>query len=127
NEPTKPSPMSLYNWVCNWVEMNIGVQSIKRTGRAIGARAYDQMIKDESLGAHPTPLEILQQLKRVASFMIQDPLGRGWEILSAAPGEIVMRRTQTFNCLLQEGLLHSLVQRTGVLMPRVDHRTCTRA
>lgn len=39
---------------------------------------------------------------------------------------LVMRRTQTFNCLLQEGLLLSLVERTGVLTAQVVHRSCTR-
>ena len=38
----------------------------------------------------------------------------------------VMRRTQTFNCILQEGLLLSFVERTGVLLPKVEHKRCTR-
>lgn len=35
-------------------------------------------------------------------------------------------RPRTFNCILQEGLLLSLVERTAVLMPSVSHSACTR-
>jgi hypothetical protein len=62
----------------------------------------------------------------VASNMIQDPLGRGWEILEESPGNIIMRRTQSFNCILQEGLLQSLVQRCNVTLVSVQHISCVR-
>ena len=58
--------------------------------------------------------------------MIQDPLGRGWEILEEGPRRIVMRRTQSFNCILQEGLLQSLIQRCDVTLVSVRHVNCVR-
>jgi hypothetical protein len=124
--PAAPASMKLYNDVCTWIETHLGPKNIRRSGRAIGARAYDQMIKDKSLGPNPTPQAILHELKRVASLMIQDPKGRGWEILEMAQERALMRRTLNFNCFLQEGLLLSLVERTGVLNPQVVHRRCTR-
>jgi hypothetical protein len=58
--------------------------------------------------------------------MIRDPKGRGWEIVSHSPKTITMRRTQTFNCIMQEGLLLSLIERTKVESPDVEHFKCTR-
>lgn len=37
-----------------------------------------------------------------------------------------MRRTQTFNCRLQKGLLTSLLERTGVERAEVRQVSCTR-
>ncbi|MCC6874792.1 MAG: hypothetical protein IT378_10845 [Sandaracinaceae bacterium] len=126
NDPTRQVPMQLYNDVCAWVERSFGRANIRDAGRAIGKRAFDQMVKDGVIKAGITPPEILEQLKRVASIMIQDPKGRGWEILESADRRVVMRRTQTFNCPLQEGLLVSLVERAGATLPRVAHSKCAR-
>lgn len=118
-------PISIYNEICRWIEENIGKASIRDAGRAIGDRAYSRMIP--AVKEHDvTPLAVLEELKRVASLMIDDPKGRGWELLDHGRDFVRVRRTQTFNCLLQEGLLLSLVERTGVLMPSVKHSTCTR-
>jgi hypothetical protein len=127
SQPLARAPISLYNQVCQWVQDNLGQASIRDAGRAIGARAYDQMVKDGTLGTAPTPNQILRELKRVADIMIQDPRKRGWTILEDEPRRMVLRRTQTFNCVLQEGLLLSLVERTGSLMPSVRHAKCTQA
>ncbi len=116
----------LYNLVCTKIEEQFGPSSVRNAGRAIGERAYGRMTQDGTLGANPTPLRILSELKRVASRMIQDPKKRGWEVLGDGPAHVLMRRTQTFNCILQEGLLLALVEKTGVLMPRIDHARCTR-
>ncbi|MFQ5525161.1 MAG: hypothetical protein ACE5GX_02760 [Thermoanaerobaculia bacterium] len=124
DEPTALVPIARYNEMCTWIEENLGQASLRRVGAAIGDRAYDQMTADGALGDNPTPAEILGELKRVASLMIQDPKGRGWEILRSEPDNILMRRTQSFNCYLQDGLLLSLVQRTGVSVPMVDQVTC---
>lgn len=118
-------PIDVYNKICEWIEQNIGSASIRDAGRAIGKRAYDAIIANGKL-ASPTPLAIMEALCWAASNMIRDPKGRGWQIASASDGAIVMRRTQTFNCVLQEGLLLSLIERTGVLMPAVAHAACTR-
>jgi hypothetical protein len=112
--------------MCDWIEKRLGSANIRRSGQAIGAQAYGQMVQDKTVGENVTPQKILQELKRVADLMIQDPKGRGWEIVEMEERRALMRRTQTFNCMLQEGLLFSLVERTGVLAPRVDHVRCTR-
>ena len=126
DQPTALLPIARYNQMCTWIEDTLGPASLRRAGVAIGDRAYDQMTADGSLGANPTPAEILGELKRVADLMIQDPKGRGWEILKSEPDSILMRRTQSFNCYLQDGLLLSLVKRTGVTVPIVDQTTCAR-
>ena len=128
-DPIQPSamvPISLYNEMCTWIESNLGSSNLRRAGELIGNRAYDQMLSDPSMSSTPSPLEMMQQLVRVASEMIQDPLGRGWKILEEGPGSIVMRRTQSFNCVLQEGLLQSLIQRCDVTLVSVRHLTCVR-
>lgn len=124
--PTDLMPMQLFNEICDWVEQNIGESSLRNAGRAIGDRAFNRMLEDGSIGAKPGPAEILQALQKVATVMIQDPKNRGWEILSNAPNKMVMRRTQSFNCVLQEGLIRAMIERTGVMLPRTEQVHCTR-
>ncbi len=124
--PNELVPIQLYNDMCQWIEDEIGVASLRRAGVAIGNRAYVHLAQKDLMVTEPSPLQIMQGLKRATSTLIQDPKGRGWEILEAKEGLIVMRRTQTFNCILQEGLLKSLVNRTGARLVEVDHIACTR-
>ncbi len=126
NEPLKLVPISIYNDMCTWIEKNIGSANIRKAGEKIGNRAYEQIIKNEDLPKEPNPKDIMKELKRVANLMIQDPLNRGWEIINEGEKEITMRRTQTFNCQLQNGLLLSLVKKTGVVMPVIKHDKCTK-
>ena len=116
--------IEIYNGVCGWIESNIGTMSIRQAGISIGKRIYDNIVKHEKMTA-PTPLHIMEGLKWAASVMIRDPKGRGWEIPDHNDHSIVMRRTQTFNCAMQEGLLVALVERTGVEGPDVEHFKCT--
>lgn len=122
----KPLPIQLYNDMCQWIEDNLGAASLRKAGVAIGSRAYDKMVESDAVGQNPTPLEIMKGLQYAASVMIFDPEKRGWEILRTMTGCIIMRRTQTFNCVLQEGLLKSLVERSGVSLPGAEHIACTR-
>jgi hypothetical protein len=117
--------IAIYNDVCDWIEKNVGAASIRNAGRAIGNRAYDNIVKHGKL-VNPGPRAIMDALKWAASTMIRDPKGRGWEVIEDAGKRVLMRRTQSFNCILQEGLLLSLLERTRVLMPGVTHVTCTR-
>ena len=119
-------PISLYHDVCNWIEDNLGVASVRDAGRKVGAQVLAHMRTTGTIGTRYTPNEVLDELTRSARVGVQDPRGRGWELLDSTGGRVVMRRTQTFHCILQEGLLLSLVEPSGVLMPRVDHRACTR-
>jgi hypothetical protein len=116
--------MDTYNDVCTWIEENVGESSIRNAGRAIADRVYATVT--EGGKSSKTPLEIVQALQWAASTMIHDPKKRGWEIVENSENRIVMRRTQTFNCLLQEGLLIRLLELTRVTMPVVKHERCTR-
>jgi hypothetical protein len=118
-------PMQLYNELCAWLEANIGRATVRRAGEAIGRRAFAAIVEAGKL-EDPTPLAMMKSLRWAASTMIRDPKERGWEIVAAEEHKITMRRTQTFNCVLQEGLLLSLVEKCGVVMPSVVHRRCTR-
>lgn len=122
SNPTTPVSMKTYNDMCDWIEKNLGPANLRKAGEAIGARAYQQMVQSKNITATSTPQEILQALKVVADFMIQDPLKRGWTVLETAEKRVVMRRTQTFHPILQEGLLRSLVsQSTQAQMVKVKY------
>ncbi len=127
-DKTKPddwSSIDIYNDVCTWIETNVGAMSIRQAGIAIGRRVAENIISNGKI-SDPTPLAMMEALKWAASVMIRDPKGRGWEILSHNDHSVVMRRTQTFSCPMQEGLLVSLVERTGVEGADVEHYKCTK-
>ncbi len=124
--PDEPVPMQTYNDICDWIEQTMGPASIRAAGRAIGARVHTQMLASGGIAEGATPVAVLKALQRAAEIMIQDPKGRGWELLEVEERRAVMRRTQTFNCVLQEGLLPALVERTPVVSVRVDHVACVR-
>ncbi len=118
-------PMQLYNDICSWIESSVGSSSIRRAGAAIGSRIHRRAVASQQAATHD-PLAMMEGLRTAAATMIRDPQGRGFEIRGRDPKRIELRRTQTFNCLLQEGLLLALVERTGVLMPSVRQIRCTR-
>ncbi len=126
SDPLKPAPMADYNALCDYLERRFGAPELARAGGVVGAHAYVQMTLDGKLGRSPGPVQVLTELKRVADVMIQDPKGRGWTILESGASSLRLRRTQSFNCMLQEGLLVSLVERTGVRNIQVKHAPCTR-
>jgi hypothetical protein len=53
--------------------------------------------------------------------MIEDPEGRGWEILADTSVSLHMKRTQTFNSKLQFGLLEGLIQKAKVSKVKVSY------
>lgn len=127
-DPSKPGEwcsIELYNGVCRWIEENAGAMSIRQAGIAIGRRIYENITRNDKM-AGATPLAVMQALKWAASTMIRDPKGRGWEILAHDDHSVTMRRTQTFNCAMQDGLLVALVERTGVEGADVEHYKCTK-
>lgn len=127
-DPSKPdvlTDMKTYNAVCAWIETHVGQASVRNAGRAIGARAYDAMVAAGKVPEN-TPFGVMEALCWAASALIQDPKKRGWEVAAQGATFITMRRTQTFNCLLQEGMLLSLLERTRVQLPGVVHETCRR-
>ena len=117
--------MDVYNDICTWIETNVGAMSIRQAGIAIGGRVYTNIINSGKV-PEPTPHAMMGALQWAASVMIRDPKNRGWEILESKESSVTMRRTQTFNCTMQEGLLVSLVEHTGVEGADVEHRKCTK-
>ena len=112
-DPAARVPMQIYNDMCAWIERKLGPANLRKAGETMGARVYDRVVADGLLPKDATPVELLRELARAARVLIRDPLGRGWEVLEAGPGRAVMRRTQTFHPVLQEGLLRALVARSG--------------
>lgn len=121
DNPTARVPMQLYNDMCAWIERKLGPANLRKAGETMGARVYDKVVADGRLSSAPTPIELLRELARTARVLIRDPLGRGWELLDEAPDRAVLRRTQTFHPVLQEGLLKALVARSGRPLPRVRY------
>ncbi len=117
--------IDVYNGICAWIEANVGASSVRRAGAAVGGRLYDRMVS-RGLCHTAEPLAVYKMLQMFASQVVRDPHGRGWEINQREPRLIEMRRTQTFNCIVQEGILLALVEKTGVLMPSVRQVRCTR-
>ncbi len=117
--------IDIYNDICTWIEDNIGAMSIRQAGVAIGKRIAENIVVNGKM-TEPTPIKMMEALKWAASVMIRDPKGRGWEIVSSNDHSVTMRRTQTFNCMMQDGLLVSLVERTGVEGSDVEHYNCTK-
>jgi hypothetical protein len=113
SNPLNLVPIALYNDMCQWIEQNLGPANLRKAGEFVGVRAYDLMLQQHYITSKATPQEILKALQKVASEAVQDPEGRGWEILELEEKRAVLRRTQTFNPVLQEGLLKALLKRTG--------------
>lgn len=121
SDPMRHVPMQLYNDMCGWIERQIGETNAKRLGRKIGNTAYQSMIQMDLVKEGASPLELMEGLKKVAELVIIDPEKRGWEITERRRKEIVMRRTQTFNSVLQFGLLDELIRKTSVYSPKVEY------
>ena len=134
NKADALTEIKIYNAVCAWIETHIGQASVRNAGRATGTRMYEAMIKGRSSPvslagkklSENTPIAVMEALCWASVTLIHDPQKRGWEVAEQAATSIVMRRTQTFNCVLQEGMLLSLLERTRVQLPGVTHETCRR-
>ena len=124
--PRDPAPIALYNEVCAWIEKNLGAASVRAAGHAIGKNAFERMNREGTINEHTIPSEALGALARAVLVTIQDPKKRGWQIRENTDGHVVIRRTQTFNCVMQEGVLLAIVTATSVTLPRVEHVRCTR-
>jgi hypothetical protein len=114
--PTHLVPMGLYNEMCEWIVRELGPASLRKAGENIGRRVFDYMAGQGAVSPASTPNEILAALKVGADTMIQDPKERGWTIVVSEPQRVVMRRTQSFHPILQEGLLKSLAERSNLIV-----------
>ncbi len=114
-------PMQLYNDMCQWLEQELGPANLKKAGMQIAETVYQTLLNTGRLPASPQPIDLVNGLVYTAATMIQDPEGRGWVVLEANPNSILVRRTQTFNSILQLGLLRGLVQKARVRMVEVNY------
>jgi hypothetical protein len=121
SQPFNLIPIKIYNEMCAWIEENLGRFNLIRVGRNIGETVYQNMIDSKALPPNPSPFEIMKALVKAANEMIQDPLKRGWVILSENKNSIILRRTQTFNSVLQLGLLDGLIRKAGVAGIKVEY------
>jgi len=120
SQPDNRVPMKVYNDLCDWIENGLGKFNLIRVGRKIGETVYQIFLQFNMIDEKSTPSDIMKALKIAASTMIQDPEGRGWEIITDEPKRIVMRRTQSFNNQLQLGLLDGLARKAKVSGIKVD-------
>ncbi|MBI2391396.1 MAG: hypothetical protein HYV09_17530 [Deltaproteobacteria bacterium] len=120
------APIALYNDVCAWIEDNLGAAHLRAAGASIGRSAFMRLRREGAIAPDAGPTEALAALARAVLVTIQDPKKRGWELLDSTEGRVILRRTQTFNCVMQEGALLEFVRGTAVTMPRVDQLHCTR-
>lgn len=125
-DPRAPVPIALYNEICDWIEQNLGAASVRGAGTAIGKGYVARLRRERELRIDSTPIDALHALARAVVVTITDPKRRGWEVLDAVDGSARVRRTQTFNCTMQEGVLLAVVESAGALMPRVEQVRCTR-
>lgn len=107
--PNQFVPIAAYNDLCEWIVREIGPATLRDAGRFVGRRAFEAMESFGSVSRADGPIEVLRALKVAADTMISDPKGRGWTILEEEPRRAVLRRTQTFHPVLQEGLLPEIV------------------
>jgi hypothetical protein len=126
SRPDAPCSLALYNDICRWIERHLGGTSIVEAGRVVGRRVFSEMDRTGLLSADPDPHQLLEALCRAEGLVLHDPRHRGFTILESHPERVVIRRTQTFNCMLQEGLLVSLIEQAHVLVPAARHLRCTR-
>ncbi|WP_027001207.1 hypothetical protein [Hugenholtzia roseola] len=108
-DPYNQVPMQAYNDLCAWVEQHLGRDAIVSVGEQIGKTVYQILLENNLISELASVEEILGGLEIAASSTIQDPQERGWDILENGTNTALMRRTQTFNSLLQFGLLYGLV------------------
>lgn len=120
SKPDNLIPMQVYNDLSGWIEKALGKFNLIRVGRNIGETVYQAFMQFNMINDKSTPSDIMKALQIAASTMIQDPEGRGWEILTDEPKKIVMRRTQSFNNQLQLGLLDGLVRKSKASGVKVE-------
>ncbi len=116
SDATRLVPMRTYNAMCEWIVRELGPDSLRKAGENIGRRVFDHLAATGRVSPSSTPNAILGLLKIAADTMIEDPKGRGWTVLADEPERFVMRRTQSFHPVLQEGLLKSLAERSNLIV-----------
>ena len=119
SDPFNQVPIQVYNDMCKWIETKMGKFNLIKIGGEVGESAYSMLVADHLIRGNEKPLELVKALILSASKGVQDPKKRGWEILSHEEKSIIMRKTQTFNGVIQLGLLRSLIEKSGAERVRV--------
>ena len=120
-DPYNKVPICVYNQVCAWVGKHLGRYSLIRAGRQVGESIYSTLQKDGRINGRTTPFDMARALQKAALDMVQDPKGRGWDILDNSAYRLTMRRTQSFNSQLQLGLLEGIIRKAGVYQVKVSY------
>lgn len=117
--------IDLFNDAADWIERELGMTSIRLAGRQIGHRYYAVM-RSQGLTEPPTTLALMRELEAASRVILVSPEGLGWDVIRHDQHSAVLRNTQDHNCVLGEGLLLSLMDRTQVTGTQVRQTACTR-
>jgi len=117
--------IDLLNDASDWIERELGMTSVRLAGRQVGHRFYDAMRK-LGLPDAPTTLQLMRTLENASRKIVHDPEDHGWELLRHDQQSAVMRNTEDVNCVLSEGVLLSLMDRTAARGVHVRQVTCSR-
>lgn len=117
--PFEHVPMAIYNEMCQKVEDDFGIDAVRKVGEQIGETVHTVLSENNIIQGDDDPFAIIAGLEIAATSTVQDPEGRGWEILEEDEDgkRLVMRRTQTFNSQLQFGLLKGLISKSPKVEP----------
>lgn len=115
----------LFHDASDWIERELGMTSVRLAGRQIGHRFYAAM-RGLGLPEAPSTLELMRELEGASRTIIYDPEGHGWDLLRHDQRSALMRNTQDVNCVLLEGLLLSLMDRTPAQGIQVRQVACAR-
>lgn len=114
-------PIEYYNDVCNWVEENLGKEKTIQAGVFVGKTAFDSLVENGVIEESSSPFEILRGIDVAAASMIDDPEGRGIEIIEEGDNYAIMKRTQTFNSTLQVGVLEGILSKSILNNVQVEY------
>lgn len=119
SDPYNKVPIHVYHDMCSWIEKKLGKFNLIKIGGEVGESAYNMLLMDNLISGNEKPLELIKALKISASKGVEDPKKRGWEIVSHTEKSIIVRKTQTFNGVIQLGLLRGLIENSGAERVRV--------
>jgi predicted hydrocarbon binding protein len=127
-DPARPQErcsIDTFNDAADWIERELGMTSVRLAGRQIGHRYFAAM-RTLGLAEAPTTMMLMRELESTSRTIVYDPEGRGWDLVRHDARSAVVRNTQEINCVLSEGLLLSLMDRTPAVGAQVHQTSCVR-
>lgn len=117
--------IDLFNDASDWIERELGMTTVRLAGRQIGRRMFAAI---RALGLHeaPSTMELMRELESASRTVFYDPDGHGWDLIRHDAHSAVLRNTQETNCVLSEGMLLALMDRTPAKHAQVRQVTCCR-